>query len=174
MANLPPLGDNHRDWSDDNLDRSTNVTKERNKKRRKTGVIIDIKNPLVQNIILPFLPQLLSFLMNNFQCHRCRSANVVPTIKVETFGFATTGINYCCKCGHHSSIRPKLLESSKEKLDKLDRKSKPGEALSNNTKATDFELNGWVVLGLQMSENGHKEGSILSWMMNFNCNPIYN
>jgi hypothetical protein len=60
MAELMSLGDNHRDWLADELDDDQNVTKERNKKRRKTALIIDIKNPLVQNIILP-LPQLVSF-----------------------------------------------------------------------------------------------------------------
>jgi hypothetical protein len=172
IADLPPLGDNHRDWPDDNLDDDKNVTKERNKKRRKTALIIDVKNPLIRNINF-HLPQLVSFLMNNFQCHRCCSANVVPTIEVETFGFVT-GINYCCGCGHHSSIRPDLLQSSKEKLDKLDRKLKPGEAFSSDTNAIDFELNCPIVLGFQMSQNGCKEGSILSRMINLDCNPMRN
>jgi hypothetical protein len=53
MANLPRLGDNHRGWSDNDLDDDKNVTKERNKKRRKTAVIVDIKDPLVRNVIFP-------------------------------------------------------------------------------------------------------------------------
>jgi hypothetical protein len=140
MADLPRLGDNHRDWLDDDLDSGKNVKKEMNKKRRKTAVIIEIKNRLVRNVILP-LPQLVYFLMNNLQCCRCCYLSAVPTIKeVETFGFATE-TNYLREWGHHSSIRPDLLDSSKEKLDKMDSKLKPGEALSSNTKATDFELN---------------------------------
>jgi hypothetical protein len=148
--------------------------KERNKKRRKTAVIINIKNPLVRNILLP-LPQLISFLINNFQCCKCRSVAAVPVIEVETetFGFATE-LNYRCQYGHHSSIRPDLLDSSKEKLDKLEKKMKPGEALSSKINSTDCELNRRVVLGLQMSGNERKEGYILSGIMNLNCNPMRN
>ena len=91
MASLLPLGDNHRDWLDDDSDNDKNVMKEQNRKRRKTAVIIDNENPVVQNVILPLL-QLVSFLMENFQCCRGCSPNAVPTIEVEMFGFVT-GIN---------------------------------------------------------------------------------
>jgi hypothetical protein len=133
---------------------------------------LDLKSQPMADVLL-LLPQLLSFCVSNFQCCKCCFANGVPMIKIKTFGFAT-GIKYCCKCRHRSSIRPNLLESYKEKLDNLDKKLKPGEALSSVTNATDFELNCWVVLGLQMSGNGCKEGTTLSGMMNLNCNPMWN
>ncbi len=50
MAELPILGENHRDWSEDKCKDGEDVVKERKKKRRKTAVIIEIKNPLVRNI----------------------------------------------------------------------------------------------------------------------------
>jgi hypothetical protein len=69
MAELPrPRGESSQYWSDDESD--DDVTKERNKKRRKISFVIDKGNPPVRNIIIP-LPQLVSFLMNTFICRNC-------------------------------------------------------------------------------------------------------
>jgi hypothetical protein len=46
MAVIPIPGENHGDWCEDKCEDDEDVVKERNKKRRKTAVIIDIKIPL--------------------------------------------------------------------------------------------------------------------------------
>ena len=130
-------------------------------------MVIDQGNPPVRNIIIP-LPQLILFLTNNFVCRNCKLVSAKPDIKIETFGFVT-GINYRCACAYHSSLRPDLLLSSKEKVEKF---LKPVKVISSLANSTDFELNHRVILGLHLSGNGRKEGSILSGMMNLNCNPM--
>ncbi len=149
MAELPLLGENHRDWSDD--DESGNNEKKERKKHRvsNTTMIIDKSNPPVRNIIIP-LPQLITFLMKKFICHNCRLLSAKPDIEIETFGFVT-GINYRCNCGSHCSLRPDLLLSSQDKVEKF---LKPGKAISSLANSTDFELNHRVILGLQLSGNG--------------------
>jgi hypothetical protein len=93
-----------------------------------------------------------------------------PEIEVETFGFFNK-IHFSWDCGSLSSIRPDLGVSSEVKIDNC----KPGKALTICVNAMDLELNPCVVvLGIQiMSSDGQKEqGSILSGIMNLNCNPM--
>jgi hypothetical protein len=88
-------------------------------------------------------------------------------IQTETFGYAT-GIFFRCDCGSHRSISPELLLSSQVKIDRC----KLRKPLTCHVNSTVFELNHSVVLGLQMCGNSQKEGSILSGLMNLNCNPM--
>ena len=52
MAELPLLGENHRDWSDDD-ESGDNEKKERKKQGVNTAMVIDKGNPPVRNIIIP-------------------------------------------------------------------------------------------------------------------------
>jgi hypothetical protein len=125
MAELPLLGENHRDWSDEE-ESDKDERKDRKKQRVNTTMVIDQGNPPVRNIIIP-LPQLILFLTNNFVCQNCKLVSAKPDIEIDTFGFVTW-INYRCDCDSHSSLRPDLLLSSKEKVEKL---LKPGKAISS-------------------------------------------
>jgi hypothetical protein len=72
-------------------------------------------------------------------------------------------------CTHCSPRPDDLILSSKVKVENF---LKPEKAIATLANSADFELNHQVVQGLQLSGNGKKEGySILSGMMNMNCNP---
>jgi hypothetical protein len=152
------LGVRHRDYSEDNVT-DEEQQKERNKKRRKTTNILDKDNIPNQNVILPLL-SLFSFLHDNFICKSCHRNNHAEW-ELESMGLASS-LMFCCSCGHSGIVRADLKCGSAAKVLDVD----VGKPFSNNTNASDYEINNRFLLGLQIAGSGRKEAEIIPDLLN--------
>jgi hypothetical protein len=148
---------------------------ERAVKRQKTKVVLDAEDASTHRNILVPLNSLLRFLEENFCCRGCRAQINISDDGCKPLGLEVSGVAcgliFNCICGAAASPRPKVVAAAK--ISKL-KTPQAGKPCGTRVNAGDFELNRWLVLGLQSCGNGQHDAKNIAGMLNLNVNPMKN
>jgi hypothetical protein len=82
-------------------------------------------------------------------------------MELDLMGLASSLI-FPCSCGHLASVRAGLKLGSAAKVAEVD----VGKPFFDRMNASDFKINNWFLLGLQMAGSGRKEAKIIPGLLN--------